>query len=83
MNLFLKLNPKSKKIFYEGANIHFESSKLFIFKNFEEESFIRIFPNEHFVFVKSSDSADLKIEAIISPSEKDLNEFIKSNYIEL
>ncbi|PNR98885.1 hyaluronidase [Petrotoga mexicana DSM 14811] len=83
MNLFLRLNPKPKKLFYEGANIHFESSKLSIFKNLEEESFIKLFPSEDFVFVKDSDSADLKIETFISPTEKDLNEFIKSNDIEL
>ncbi len=83
MNLFLRLNPKPKKLFYEGANIHFDNPKLSIFKNFEEESFIKLFPSEDFVFVKYSDSADLKIETFISPTEKDLNEFIKSNDIEL
>ncbi|TDX13190.1 MULTISPECIES: beta-N-acetylglucosaminidase domain-containing protein [Petrotoga] len=83
MDLFLRLNPKPKKLFYEGANIHFESSKLSIFKNFEEESFIKLFPTDHFVFVRDSDSTDLKIETFISPSEKDLKEFIKSNDIEL
>jgi len=55
MDLFLRLNPKPKKLFYEGSNIHFESSKLSIFKNFEEESFIKLFPSEDFVFVKGSD----------------------------
>ncbi|HBT51428.1 MAG TPA: hypothetical protein DEA49_04870 [Petrotoga sp.] len=83
MNLFLRPNPKPKKLVYEGANIHFESSKFSIFKNFEEENFVKIFPSEQFVFVKGSDRADLKIESIVSPSEKDLNEFIESNDIEL
>jgi len=83
MDLFLRLNPKPKKLFYEGSNIHFESSKLSIWGNFVEENFFKIFPAEHFAFAKDIDSADLKIESVVSYSENDLNEFIKNNDIEL
>ena len=79
MNAFFPiLYPKPKKIFYEGIDIQFFKEKLNVSINFGKE-----FLKESFIFTENHSRYDLKIDVLISSSEKDLINFQNSNNFSL